>query len=1053
MVFLISFVCAYDLSSKKSETKIAQLLSNARNSLYLTATQSIKKLRLESDILSSLLFEKDNSDFVSMFSITEFLQEITRESYVSNDILSLADCRYILCKVIEYMFKEEPVKYNMFYSMRYDVFELFRSLIFHNKRISETGMIEICHNFSCFEQDLFSLYELYVEVLENLLDSVSNNSESELLSEMFGNDFINKKSIPGIKLFSEKQKTLIANRLDNIDTLFMDGFLFLNDMQRYIVKTAHQKNISIYFIIKSFDAETSNFIIEDNYKKLANELGEDIELPTLTLSESNCETQLDSFRAIYPFTQAPKLDKVNDGSIRLLPPFVNRETELRFVVEDISNRLKEQYNGNVSDIISAVNKDFAIITGIEKEKYQDRLENLFREVGVFIFKGKDNLEKAGYDNVNSDAIKKLYFARKDFLSCDLNDLSYNDKCDIFDKCFTRIKINKTIRPIATYPVGQFIIEIYRIISQGMSVEGFKTILYSNWKHTFNSDEPMWSKYISDFKYVELFLENKKTISEWIDELTELYSVKERIQDNPLYKYHPINCISSESLSFFRSMMETISVLCNELSSVSGGIEQHLEALKALISRADTLLDTNDDDLEYEQLIVKRIVNAIKDIGSNSLMNDISSTYFAENIRYMLVEWEKQNDEEEDSELRLNVVNLENMQKFKHTYFILAEAEKYPRHYKDKFPYSKDILAILTEDKYEIKLNTGEVRGLDYHLKLERYLFKNVLDFTTSSLTITRSEKEGSHHTSDTIYVKDMLAVFGDTLWNNTNTTDKMDNLTLFDNKNEKIILPKQNEYKLVELGLFKLCPKLYYHTHIDNNQGSYLNDLQLKFYCEAVLFCDIFRRFTDYNLQNKMVYLKAATEYRPILIELAQESYAEHFRNFSFLNEYEIKDIKRNVLYKVLNFIENGKQYIKGYEITLIPYSNKKYMGDGYELVIEHDNRYVDYTNKTYRISQNGIYLEFLVLKSSTGKSKLIHYKDMIAALDNNDENEDRINLISRIISKINIQFDSKKYANDGIVRTNELVKQINTYDFSKAKAMSSNYCNYCRFRDICMQK
>lgn len=77
----------------------------------------------------------------------------------------------------------------------------------------------------------------------------------------------------------------------------------------------------------------------------------------------------------------------------------------------------------------------------------------------------------------------------------------------------------------------------------------------------------------------------------------------------------------------------------------------------------------------------------------------------------------------------------------------------------------------------------------------------------------------------------------------------------------------------------------------------------------------------------------------------------------------------------------------------------------------------------------------------------------MIKALDDNNPNEDRVNLISRIIAKINIQFDSKRFAMDGIKRTNELVNQICQYDFSKAQAMNSNYCTYCRINDVCMGK
>lgn len=77
----------------------------------------------------------------------------------------------------------------------------------------------------------------------------------------------------------------------------------------------------------------------------------------------------------------------------------------------------------------------------------------------------------------------------------------------------------------------------------------------------------------------------------------------------------------------------------------------------------------------------------------------------------------------------------------------------------------------------------------------------------------------------------------------------------------------------------------------------------------------------------------------------------------------------------------------------------------------------------------------------------------MVKALDQNDADEDRINLVSRIIAKINIQFDSKRFAADGIKRTDALVREIEQYDFSLAEAKPSNYCNYCRLKTACMGK
>ena len=50
-------------------------------------------------------------------------------------------------------------------------------------------------------------------------------------------------------------------------------------------------------------------------------------------------------------------------------------------------------------------------------------------------------------------------------------------------------------------------------------------------------------------------------------------------------------------------------------------------------------------------------------------------------------------------------------------------------------------------------------------------------------------------------------------------------------------------------------------------------------------------------------------------------------------------------------------------------------------------------------MSQNNTYLEFLVLKTNDRKSKLVHYADMVKALEQNDADEDRINLVFHAVT------------------------------------------------------
>ena len=238
-----------------------------------------------------------------------------------------------------------------------------------------------------------------------------------------------------------------------------------------------------------------------------------------------------------------------------------------------------------------------------------------------------------------------------------------------------------------------------------------------------------------------------------------------------------------------------------------------------------------------------------------------------------------------------------------------------------------------------------------------------------------------------------------------------------------------------------------------DGQSAYNTRTQLRVYLHAILFCDFMQRFMDYNTENKKVYYIDDSSYIDVLFDLSEQVLCDNSKYFSFFSRYELEDAGKNAYRKVYNSIENSKNYVNGSSFTLINYKDSVYNGDGYTVTVEHDNRFVDYDNKTWRMSQNSTYLEFLVLKTNDRKSELVHYADMIKALNENNADEDRINLVSRIIAKINIQFDSKRFVADGIKRTNALVEELVSYDFSNAAAMPSNYCNYCRQKTVCMGK
>lgn len=926
--------------------------------------------------------------------------------------------------------------------------------MFGNIEINENQVKDICNDYSVVEVDVFSIYSLFAKTIASVVTAVSSGKLNDESKAILGKDFIKLSKAKIIDTFGNKQKDAIKTSLTKINAIFFDGFLFFDELQKYILKTAIELNKPVFILSKQFEDGTGLFLLEESLKNIESEK-EHINFasePSVPISA------LDIMKAAYPIMGETVYtpEQINDGSIRFISPFLSREEEIRYIVKQISKRLKDSYTGEISNLQRELS-EIAIVIGRAKEKYEERIDNLFYEIGVFTFKGVDYISSTEYASVDINTFDDIYFNRDEFLRSNIrfisgSSLTFNEKFLFFRRCFHKIEINKHYRPISSYPIGQFILLLYKSIRDGMDIESFKGILYSNWKYNLGMVKDKWSDYISDFKYLELWFEGVTDLTDWLSVIEKLILNKKAIENNTLYCYHPLTAISEESILFFKGFITELNELQRQIKQVVGGIEVHLAVLKKAVMQADKLLDNNPYDLEFEQIIIKRLMTAASKISNSSLIGKIDAIYFADNIRAMLKDYDEQTEEEGNSPFKLSVVNLENMKRFKVSYFAMCEADKYPRPFIENFPYTTEINEILSKEKYGIACLPSGNFDILYHLKLERYLLKNVLDFTTEELIITHAEKEFGMNKKISVFAQDIATAFGCDVIFEPNTDNKEKNRNNDMAEMQAFNFKQKETYTLTDLAIFKLCPKLYYHNE-QNGKSPFLTRLQLKFYAEAVVYCDLFKRFMDYNLENKMVYNKYEYDYKSIVEKIHSQVVSESRELFSFLSNYEVEDLARNTINKMLSSIENSKKYLKGDTYTVIIYKDVSYEGDGYSVIAEHDNRFVDYDIKKWRMSQNSTYLEFLVLKTSDGKSELIHYADMIKALDDNNPNEDRVNLISRIIAKINIQFDSKRFALDGIKRTNELVNQICQYDFSKAQAMNSNYCTYCRINDVCMRK
>ena len=85
---------------------------------------------------------------------------------------------------------------------------------------------------------------------------------------------------------------------------------------------------------------------------------------------------------------------------------------------------------------------------------------------------KKNIEKQ---------LKDVIYARVDFVDTKVKNkegrlLTRQEKIVAFKKLYKGINISQKTRSFINYPIGQYILEIYRIINEGMDCEGYKKIL-------------------------------------------------------------------------------------------------------------------------------------------------------------------------------------------------------------------------------------------------------------------------------------------------------------------------------------------------------------------------------------------------------------------------------------------------------------------------------------------------------------------------------------------------------------------------------------------------
>ena len=1027
-----------DINTAEMYKHIANVLQQ-RRTLFLTATQNLKRIRLQ---------HLEETELLTIKTFSELKEQVYSQIKEGPSFLSRADQKFVLTQVIKKMFSGE--RQNALYKMRNELFTLYEFLISEEvSEIPEEILSQIERDYTINEKDIFAIYNRYY-------DSLWQIKQGKIPDSI---DLVREKQGKPVKLLSEIINHNLFSLIDEYENIVFDGFLFFNDEQKKVILDAILKNKNILFIAKNMKVDNDNFLLNQLFKPLENEFNIKLNITHIAANTAERPSAITYVKNNY-LNFRSKPDVTIDNGFKFIEPFASRDRELNYIINCISKYLKEKCKDDRNEICKMLANDIAIVIANDKEKYEQQLNVLLKERGVFFLDRDSEILSTFYDK----NLKDVIYTRNEFLESKIKNaegeyLTRQEKIVAFKKLYKGINISQKSRSFINYPIGQYILEIYKIINQGMSCEGFKKILYSNWYYNVGLDTVKYDKYINEFRYIEPYLAKKKTPKQWIDEIKELKKQKEIIANSSEYRFHPLKDISESSIDFLINQVSDVKIMVDSLSRVYGDINEHLKALNQNFL-IDEIINNKNISNEFEIEVIKHLKEIIDSINKSNLITNIDSKYFSDNIKNMLMDYEREKAESSADELTLNVVNLENMQNFKLVFFCMLEDDKYPRQFKMNFPFNKNIIEILENPKYEIERKPSFLKTLDYHLKLEKYLFLNVLDFTKGQMIITQTEEENGKELTNSIYIEDIFSIFQlDIKYQKLKESYGKTDVDY--NPIKKIEMPYRDSdsIKLSDFCSYFLCPKIYYYLTNPKlkNEISYESEWKLNIYVPALIFYKTMYKLGMYGKQSKVVYSVNDLSFIEEIQKCLDESLKEELPHFDFLTKFNIKDIKTRATNLISQFVNRNiiKKDIPFFSFDLsnaeiIKLINKK----GKEFNVEIDSCLLvkDATSGLYLNYDISSQIDFLV-KSSGGETYplLQHFDDILNQLKQNNPLDDRMALISFMFFKLNVQLNSRRFRADGYDRMKKLANEIVSQ--TDENYVPSSYCRYCKFESVCKMK
>lgn len=206
------------------------------------------------------------------------------------------------------------------------------------------------------------------------------------------------------------------------------------------------------------------------------------------------------------------------------------------------------------------------------------------------------------------------------------------------------------RHFLTYPIGQFILSLYRMWDDDLEIEQIDRLIANNKDpkeasglklHIDEMKEALslsiWDKEgmptpLEIFDNLKYYFRNEQTFEQYEQKLKRLKAISKNVPQTLIQKHKrrlPFFIYTSDELEYFEGVLESIKKIAKDLFSTSRqGIKENLEKIisniKYLISNPLLEERISDDEIKMVEDIQKRI-SMISDEGENTYISNIKKT--------------------------------------------------------------------------------------------------------------------------------------------------------------------------------------------------------------------------------------------------------------------------------------------------------------------------------------------------------------------------------------------------------------------------------------------